>query len=200
MFSRVVEFLDAPELVSPALRLIGNLSIAQPFQLRTMLNAHLAPKLLDLLKSEHAADVFLVLSNLPEAVPALILPLIDAEFVDRLLEIIDTSGYDIQKEATFFLSTLILFSADTELPRFAVAPVTDVLVAMVGCGVEKVVLRCIDTIGKLVRCTGSDAEAVKAVKALAESDLMDRLGELLDDPEQPLVTERGGADIPGPFG
>jgi hypothetical protein len=114
-----------------------------------------------------------------------------------LLGIIDTSRYNIKKEATFFLSTLILFSADTELPRFAVAPVIDVLVAMVGCGVEKVVLRCLDTIGKLVRCTGSAAEAVKA---LAESDLMERLGELLDDPEQPLVTERGGADIPGPFG
>jgi hypothetical protein len=43
-----------------------------------MLNAQLAPKLPDLLESDHTADVFLILSNLLEAVPALILPLIDA--------------------------------------------------------------------------------------------------------------------------
>jgi hypothetical protein len=192
MFSRVVEFLNKTELVAPALRLIGNLSVAQPFQLRIMLEAGLIVKVLDILESEHAADVFWVLSNLLEAVPALILPLIDADFVDRLFEIIDTSGYDIQKEAAFFLSTLILFSPEAEVQRFVMAPVIEILVGMVGCGVEKVVLRCIYTIGKLVRWGRKGGETLKWV---AESDLMDRLGELVDDPEQPLMVERAEALI-----
>jgi hypothetical protein len=194
MFKRVVSLMDDPALVSPMLRLIGNLSVAQPFQLQTMLDAGLPDKLFRELESEHAADVFWVLSNLLEAVSALIMPLIDAEFVTRLLEIIEGSSYDIQKEAAFFLSTLILFSQESDLPRFVSAPVIEALINMIGCGVEKVVLRCIDTVGKLVRFLAGNpiAEGVTSIK---ESDVIDRLAELLDDPEQPLLAERAEALI-----
>jgi hypothetical protein len=192
MFPLVVNLLDDPNLVSPALRLIGNLSVAQPVQLRTMLDAGLVPKLIREVESDHAADVFWVLSNLLEAASLLILPLIEEAFVKRVFEIIESRSYDIQKESAFFLSTLILFSPDSELPRFVVPHVIDVLVSMIGCGVEKVVLRCIDTVGKLVRWLQShDARAV--ARQLAESDLLDRLEELLDDPEQPLLAERADA-------
>jgi hypothetical protein len=194
LFKRVVSLLDTPVLVSPTLRLIGNLSVAQPFQLRTMLDAGLADRLFQELESEHAADVFWVLSNLLEAVSTLIMPLINRDFVDRLLDIIDSSSYDIQKESAFFLSTLILFSQEEDLPRFVTPTVIDVLVNMMGCGVEKVVLRCIDTVGKLMRYLQIHPIA-DSVNFLAESDIMDRLEELLDDPEQPLLTERAEALI-----
>jgi hypothetical protein len=194
LFKRVVRLMDTPVLFSPTLRLIGNLSVAQPFQLRTMLDAGLADRLFRELESEHAADVFWVLSNLLEAVSALIMPLIDAEFVARLLEIIDTSSYDIQKESAFFLSTLILFSREADLPRFVAPPVIEVLVSMIGCGVEKVILRCIDTFGKLVRFLQAHPIA-ESTKSIAESDVLDRLAELLDDPEQPLLAERAEALI-----
>jgi hypothetical protein len=190
MFRKVVELLDIPALVSPTLRLIGNLSVAQPFQLRTMLDAGLVAKLFDELESEHAADVFWVLSNLLEAISALILPLIDEEFVARLLEIIDTSSYDIQKESVFFLSTLVLFSPEADLPRFLEDSVIGVVVNMIGSGVEKVVLRCIDAVGKFVRWLQVHEGGVEK---LADTDLMDRLSELLDDEEQPLLAERAQA-------
>jgi hypothetical protein len=189
MFQRIVALLDTVDLISPTLRLIGNLSVAQPFQLRAMLDAGLVPKLFTLLETEHAADVFWVLSNLLETLSALILPHIDGEFVARLLEIIDTSGYDIQKESAFFLSTVILFSPESELPRFGVQPIVEALIGMIGCGVEKVVLRCLDTIAKFVKWLGG-GKGGDVLAYLAESDLVDWLGELLDDPGQPLLAER----------
>jgi hypothetical protein len=198
MFKRVVSLMDTPALISPTLRLIGNLSVAQPFQLRAMLDAMLdaglADRLFQEVESEHAADVFWVLSNLLEAVSALIMPLIDADFVARLLEIIDTAPYDVHKESAFFLSTLVLFSQEADLPRFAAPPVIDALVGIIGCGVEKVVLRCVDTIGKLVRFLRR-RPAAESVKAIAESDLLDRLSELMDSPGQPLLAERADALI-----
>jgi hypothetical protein len=189
LFERVVGFLGTPGLVGPSLRLIGNMSVAQPFQLKTMLDAGLVGKLMEFLESEHAADAFWVLSNLMEEVSGLITPFVTEEFVERLLEIMDTSSYDIQKECAFFLSTLILFAPDAETPRFMVTPIIEMLVSMVGCGVEKVMLRCIDTLLKFLRNLQGRPNP-EILQCLNDSDLKDRLDELMDqDQEQPLLLE-----------
>jgi hypothetical protein len=194
LFERIVQLMERPSLVAPTLRLIGNLSAAQPFQLRAMLDAGLPRRLFAELESEHAAEAFWVLSNLLEAVAGLIIPLIDEKFIARLLERMESSSYHTQKEVAFFLSTLLLFLHEADLRAFVVPQVVGVLVSMIGCGIEKVTLRCIDAIGKCIRYLQTHADR-ETVRCLAESDLVERLGELLDEREQPLLAERAEALI-----
>jgi hypothetical protein len=189
LFAHVVRYLDVPELAGPSLRLIGNMSVVRPFGI----GVALLGRLVAFLESEHAADAFWVLSNLTEVAASVVMPFVTDDFIARLIEIVGTSSYDIQKECTFFMSTLILFSQDSELDRFIQTPVVDILISMIGCGVEKVMLRCINTLIRFMRFLQAHPNP-RMWSYLSESDLSDRLGELTEqDDEQQLLVEHSEA-------
>jgi hypothetical protein len=189
LFAQVVRYLDVSELAGPSLRLIGNMSAVQQFGI----DVALVSRLIAFLDCEHAADAFWVLSNLTEVAASVVMPFVTDDFIARLIEIVDTSSYDIQKECTFFMSTLVLFSQDGELKRFIQTPIIDILVSMVGCGVEKIMLRCIDTLLRFVKFLQGHPNP-QLWNYLSESDLADRLGELTEqDDEQQLLVEHSEA-------
>jgi hypothetical protein len=189
LFAQVVRYFDVPELVGPSLRLVGNMSTVQPFGL----DGALVSRLIGFLDCEHAADAFWALSNLTEVASSVVMQFVTDEFIARLIEIVGTSSYDIQKECTFFMSTLIMFSQDSQLEKFIQTPIIDILVSMIGCGVEKVMLRCIDTLLKFVRLLRAHPNP-DMWSYLTESDLSDRLGELTEqDDEQQLLVEHSEA-------
>lgn len=198
LFPEVVKFLDDPDVTKSALKLIGNMSVAEPAQIREMLNVGLIDKLFELLDTEYAADAFWVMSNLIEQTTNDIIPLITQDFVKQVLEIIESSSCDIQKEATFFLSTLIVFSHKQTVPAFMTGPVIEPLVTMLECGDEKIQLRCMDSLIRMCDCAKkaeADAKA-KFVEILNDNDLSGRLDNIIDtgrlvDQAELLQTEFG---------
>jgi hypothetical protein len=186
----VVQLLDNPALVNPTLRLIGNLGIAEPNHIRVMLDAGLMPKLFSFLDSEHSGDVFWVLSNLLETAPHMIHPLIGDEFVSKVIQMTVSSPFEIQKESAFFLATIIHNSGDSALTLVMLPPVITVLVEMLECGIDIVVMRCMETLRKFCRYAHHHAEIGSQVTALLlECDLTGQLDELLEH-ETSMVTEQ----------
>jgi len=189
LFSLAVQLLDNAELAPAALRLVGNLCVAQPAQIRTMLDVGLIHKTIAFLETEHAADAFWVMSNLLEMVPHEIIPLDDGA-VARVLEIIATSSYDVQKEAAFFLSALILLTSASLLPKFMIQSVMEPLVDMLGCGVRMVALKCAWALVWFCKSARESPSAAGALAAmLTDSDLRSRLDDLLDERDPSLLTE-----------
>jgi hypothetical protein len=186
----VVQLLENDALVSSTLKLIGNLCVGEPNHIRTMLDAGLIPKLFDFVDSEYCGDVFWVLSNLLETAPHVIQPLIPDEFVTKAIDITTSSSFEIQKESVFFLATLIHNSGDSTLTRIMLTPVITVLVEMLECGVDTVVMRCMETLRKFCRYGHQHAEIGSEVTSLlVECDLKGELDELLGH-DTSMVTEQ----------
>ena len=183
LFSMVVGFLDNPKLVGAAIRLVGNLCVAEPAQIRDMLEAGLLQKVLYLLDSEYAADAFWVLSNLLERMQNEILAVINDAFVKRVTDVIELSSYDIQREASFFLATLILFSTESSIGHYLNSEVAEPLVQMLECGNEKTQLRCLEALIKISKyamtSAGDDARAMFA-GLLLENDVKNRLENIIE--------------------
>ena len=185
-----VTLLKDEILIGPTLRLVGNLSVAQKGQVLTLLEAGLVPTLIPLLRTEYAPDAFWILSNLLENVTAEVLPYFDREFVQNVIDIANMSNFEIQKEASFFLSTMILFSPVQNLPLFMDQQIIDILVEMLGCGVNLVILRCMDTLYKFLKFIQLNLSSCgEFFTSLLDSDIKDRLQEL-EDQDSGLITER----------
>lgn len=188
VFSLVVELCTNPAVAGPCLRLIGNLSVGQPSQISAMIEAGLLPILFGFIESEYASDAFWILSNLLGTIPSIITPLITSEFVGRVIEIISTSGYDVQKEAAYFLASLICMSNESILSEFIVPEVIEVLVNMIACGVSLVVWMCIVTLLKFCKYVIQDSgKRDELLSLLTDFGLRDRIDEQLDDQEEVML-------------
>ena len=192
LFPLVVGFLDDRRIAKSALKLIGNLAVAEPAQIRAMLQMDLLKKLLVLLDSEYCGDVFWVLSNLIERIPGDIVPLITGDFVKRVLEIIDSSSYEIQKEGCFFLSTLIVVCNDAMVAEFMVQPVVGPLVEMLECGDTKTQMRCMQTLFKMVRTAANGDRSLRGrlLSLLDENELANQLGNLMEEKDAEGTSEK----------
>ncbi|KAH0792177.1 hypothetical protein GPJ56_003976 [Histomonas meleagridis] len=191
LFPIVVQLLDNPLCVSASLRLIGNLSVAQPSQINVMLESGLLPKLISFIESEHCSDVFWVLSNLIESVPPLLLPLVNLDFINRVLDISEISSFEIKRESAFFIATVIVFTHHANLQYLMNEKIIDLLVEMLGCEVEYIVVRCVDAILKfLAYAMNNTSNCESCLACLNNSDLNDRIEELLADQEKGDLTDR----------
>ncbi|OHS93622.1 hypothetical protein TRFO_11605 [Tritrichomonas foetus] len=190
LFKLSVEMLKDDVLIGPALRLIGNLSVAQPCQVKDLLNDGILQILVPLLHTEYAADSFWVLSNLLENMTSEVIQYFNREFVTGVIDIATQSNFEVMKEASFFLSTMILFTPSQNLPLFMDDHIIDILVTMLGCGVSLVILRCLDTLTRFLRYTQMNiSKCGEFFTDLLNSDLNDRLQEL-GELETGLVKEK----------
>ena len=188
----VIPLLDDPDLVAVALKVVGNLSVAQPPQIRMMLELDLLNKLRSLLNSQpiYIPDVFWIFSNLIEANSSAILPIIDEAFLRNVLGSATNGDIETKKEASFFLSTVILFSNPESYGLFITADIVDLLVEMLACGVGMIIFRCIDTILAFVRYMNLNPDSIsQGVAIILDTDIMDRLDELSKN-EDPIMAER----------
>jgi hypothetical protein len=185
-----VKLLENEALVNSTLKLIGNLCVGEPNHIRTMLDAGLMQKLFEFADSECSGDVFWVLSNLLETAPNVIQPLITDEFVTKAIQITSSASFEIQKESVFFLATIIHNSGDSTLTRIMLTSVITVLVEMLDCGVDPVVMRCMETLRKFCQYAQQHAEiGGEVVELLNECDVNGQLDELLGH-EASMVTEQ----------
>ena len=189
LYPTIIGFLGNESLTGVTLRLIGNMSVAHPPQIRLMLELDLFNTLLGLLDSDYATCVFWIFSNMLESVPQLMMPLFTEEFVNSVIELVANASFDVKKEAAYFLSTLILFSEADAIPRFMTQEVTDVLVEMLGCGVVMIIVRCIDTLIRFIHISQTNEEYSSYNEIVLDSDIRDRLQDLIS-PETPVVNER----------
>lgn len=185
-----VEMLKDEELVGPTLRLVGNLSVAEPHEVNVLIESGLLPILNELLRTEHVADCFWVLSNLLERIPTELIPICDSDFVQEVIDIILSSNIDVQKEGSFFLCTLILLISTDILPQFMNQTIIDILVQTINCGVTYFILRCIDTLLKFLNYTQNNLDSSTVFfTALIGTDIRENLNELIEQ-ETGLIVEK----------
>lgn len=190
LYTLIVQFVQDERLTAVSLHLIGNLSVAQPYQINDMINAGLFPILNQLLTTEYTSDTFWIFSNLLETVTSSVLPLITPEFIANVIEIANTASFEVKKEASFFISTLIIFSDFSSIGVYITEEIIEILVEMLGCGVNLVILRCSDSIIKLMQYVQNDpTQATQFFSMVLDSDIMDRLTEVLET-DQRLVNDK----------
>ena len=188
MYNVIVELLGQEALVADALALLGNMCVCQPKQARQLLELGVLDTLGRLIKdSRYTADALWVVSNLLESAPAAVLPLLSQEFTKLVTDVALTEGFGIEKEAAFFISTLIVCVHPDEVKTFMTPEVVDLLVEMLACEVELVVLRGMDAIRRFIHVANCSYGA-GFLAVLLESDIMDRLAELQES-SVPLISE-----------
>jgi hypothetical protein len=185
----VVQLLQNRALVRFALKLIGNLSLCEPPEIRKLIDAGLIPKLFELIDSEYASGVFWVLSNLLDSSPHLIHPLIPTGFVNKAIEMTSSMSYDIQKESAVFLATLIQSSDHATLASVMLPQVITVLLELLDCGVESVVLRCMETITRFCTYAAERAEISDLLVPLLDTDLASHINDLLGSEETTIAEQ-----------
>lgn len=148
LFPKIVGFLRVPELISSALPLIGNLSYCQATQADCLLQLGIFDILMELMDSEYIADVFWVLSNLVESIPHKTVNLFNEDFIEQTIDIATRSSFEVKRESTFFLATLIMFVANEDLVYFMNDNILQLMFELLEFNVTGVVLRCIDALIK----------------------------------------------------
>ncbi|KAK8886960.1 hypothetical protein M9Y10_037995 [Tritrichomonas musculus] len=185
-----IEMLKDEELVGPTLHLVGDLSVAERHEVKVLIDNGVLPILNQLLKTEYVADAFWVLSNLLERTPDDVIPYCDQSFIQTVIDITTSSNYEIQKEGSFFLSTLIFLTPNTNLQFFMTDTILDILVQMINCGVSYFILRCIDTFIKILRYVQVSMDtSSNFFSELLETDLKDNLEELIES-EKGLILDK----------
>lgn len=178
LYPKIIQFLDNPELAGATLPLIGNMCVAHPPQIRTMLELNIYDKIMSFLNTQYTTYVFWILSNMLESAPPIVLPTIPSDFIGQIIASIPDDVYEVKKEAAYLISTLITFSDINTMPNFMTDEITDILVEMIGCGVVMIALRCIDTFLRFIQYINLHPEYSDYIAALSNTDIRDRLEEL----------------------
>ncbi|OHT05245.1 hypothetical protein TRFO_27049 [Tritrichomonas foetus] len=137
------------DLTGSALDLLGNMCVADISLTQRMVEAGLFKILVDLIPTEYSSTALWVMSNIFESIPTRLLPFINKEFIEYLLDVGNSSSHDVKKEVAYFLATVILFVNSSIAPKFAVPDVIDMLVEMLGCGNANVVIRCMKALNSI---------------------------------------------------
>lgn len=184
---RIVELLPDPELTAYVLRLIDNMSIAQPSQINELLKCGLFSVLTELLMTEFTGDVFCVLSNLLESVPEMILNLINEEFIDNAIEIAMYSSIGVKKEASYFLATAIIFSNEKQIEMLLKKDLFDVLFEMIDCDIVLIILRIIDSLVKIINLIKRENKFIDFYHSIMTESNISKVYSLKENKEQLVV-------------
>lgn len=183
---RVLAFLDDPELQSSSLKLIGNLCLSQPEQVKKLIELGLFERIILLFHSEHASDILWILSNALECLPEVVCLKFDGEFIEQLVNISHSCNYDIKKEIAYLLATLIIFSSDDMKKSLIQVNIISILVEMLGCGSFIIILRCMCSLMAcfhLIISTNSPA----LLNEFDMNELKERLNDLLEFNDKMIV-------------
>jgi hypothetical protein len=180
LYTKVITFIQTPELVDVSLKLVGTLSIGQPSHVKAMLDDGVLPVLMQLLSTEYAADVFWIFSNLIETLSSTVMGIFDQSFIANVIHIAEGSSFELKKEIAFFLSTFALF-ADTEvINEFLNDDVLDILVEMLGCGVSIVMLRIVDSLVRMLHQIQVGVAPPDFIAAIEQSDIRKRVADVAE--------------------
>lgn len=191
LYPIIYQLLDNEQLQTAALCLIGNMSNASAIQVKTLIDLGLLEKLNTFMNTKLMTYSLWILSNMIESAPSTTLQFITADFIASILQSFDTPDVEIKKEIIFFISTVIVFSDATKLNLFMTESVVEFIIEMLGCGISMVELRCIDTLIKLLQFALSSDQFEGFITCLFESDIRDRLQELIT-PDNIILAERSG--------
>ncbi|OHS93695.1 hypothetical protein TRFO_40036 [Tritrichomonas foetus] len=182
LFPYFLSLIDDDDLKSSALCLLGNLCVGHPSQVTFLINKGLVVKLSELMQTGKYPDAFWVYSNLIEAAPQILLPLINNDFLTMLVSVASSSSFELRKEACYLLLTIIIKSNLSEITNFITEPIMDTLSDMLSSGDEHIVLRCIDTLIKFCQAATKDSSIIQSLVGLANSsDLATALSEVIDE-------------------
>ena len=183
---QIIGLLDDTDLQGVALKLIGNMSVSQPAQIKEMLSFGLVNKLSSMSQSPYVSDVLWILSNLIESVPNLIIPLFNIDFIQQLITLSNTCNSEVKREIAFLFATLIIFSPSDVVLKLMIPEIIGILVEMVGCGCSMVTLRCLDSIVAFIRIINI-TEKYDFVNLLLDEDIQDRINDLLEYNDPPIL-------------
>jgi len=189
IFPRAVQFLSVPELVGVTLKLVGNLSNGQPSHVKSMIDCGLFEILIELIHTDYSADVFWILSNLIESIGSIVIPRFDVQFISEVINIFNQNSTEVKKESSFFLSTLILFLEVDSIHSLVSIEIIDILVEMIGCGHNMVIIRCIDSIVRIIHLLQIESQLDDFISMIDQTDLEKRLKELLYG-EKNVISDR----------
>ena len=188
LYKEMVNYIQEPELVGIVLRLVGNMAVSQPTQIKSLLDSGILVHLFQLMPTEYQPDVFWILSNLLESLPKTMLAIFDEQFITSVLLLSQESGYEGKKEIAYFLSTITLFNGNSSISFFFNTDFVSIFCEVLGCGFESITLRCLEAI--MLFCShviSSNDQELASI--LLDSDLEDRLNDLFSE-ESMVLSER----------
>ncbi|KAH0794989.1 hypothetical protein GPJ56_001115 [Histomonas meleagridis] len=175
----IISLLDDPEVQGPALKLAGNMSVSQPQQIKQMLSFGLLPKLINLFHTTYVSDTLWIISNLLESVPDAIIPMFNPTFIQQLIALSNECTFDIKKEITFLLATLIVFSSDAITFSLITPELVGLLVELLDCGCFNVTMRCLDAIIDFIRVIFM-SQKYEMMQLFIDEELNKRLDDLIE--------------------
>ena len=114
------------------------------------------------------------------------MPYISHDFINRVLDITNYSSFDVKREAVFFIAT----TCQASIPDLVTNEIIELLIEMLGCEVSYIVIRCVDTLFKIVTyILNNKSRNLDIITCLTNSDLNDRLDELMEQ-NNTEITER----------
>ena len=189
LYDTICEFLSNPALASSALALVGNMAVAQPAQIRSLIDHGLIPILFDLAQTEdYASDVFWIFSNIVESVPHLFFEVFSDDFLETVLTTVQDASFNAKIEAAFFLATVIVFGGSDKAAQLFDPRVINIFSDVLGCGIETVTLRYIEALISLLVYAQKNNKSEEYIQLLIDNDIEDRLKDFDDD--QTLLGQR----------
>lgn len=181
LYSHICELISNPALTGAALGLVGNMSVAQPAQIRELVNNNLIQILMELTTTEFAGDVFWILSNILESFPEIILSNLDSGILDTAVLTAEDSSFDAKREASFFISTLVVFGGNEQVGALFNEDIFSVLSDVLGCGINGIVLRCTDALITFILYAQREGKMDDLKQMSNESGIEDTLRGLEED-------------------
>lgn len=188
LYDVVCDFVPNSKLTQEALRLLGNMCVAQPPQIKILLDHGLFDILMTLSSTQFAADVFWVLSNLIESMPDIVTSTFENGLIEAALSAAEDSPSEIKREAAFFISTVIVFGGNSKIEEFFNDRVFCVISDILGCGVQSIVIRCIDSLLSFLIFAQSTDRVDEFIQFVTDNDIEDRLRDL--DEERSIIGQR----------
>lgn len=181
LYSHICELITNPALTGAALGLVGNMSVAQPAQIRELVDNNLIQILKDLATTEYSGDVFWILSNILESFPGIILSNLDSGILDIAVSTAEDSSFDAKREASFFIATLAVFGGNEQVEMLFNESIFSVLSDVLGCGISGIVLRCTDALITFILYAQREGKIDELKQMSLESGIADNLRELEED-------------------
>lgn len=186
---QIVQLLNHQDLAPAALSLLGNMSVSTISNIKQLLENQLLDRLLALIQTEYASDVFWVLSNLLESVPHILVPAFDQQFLSSCIQTGQDAEFNLKREISFFVATFLIFTPNQHISFFMNEDVIDLLQSMLVCGVGLIILRVLDALMKLIELIPQVEVGKDFVEAILSEDMFDSLDSIAGS-GSPLMIER----------
>ena len=148
----IVKLLPIPNLTHICIYLIGNVSICEKVGINHLIRTGTVQKLLDICQeNKMASGPFWALSNCFESAPSYVIPLIPVEFIKYTTTTFESANDKVTKnDCAFFLATVLLYSPHEKLIPLVNQDVLSIIIQMIYSDKDSLVIRCIDSIGRML--------------------------------------------------